>query len=88
MTGFDQVFRHGGIPDEIQEAVVPPGDPVHLPSLIRDVFDVSGAEARRLVDQGAVKLDGEPIVSQEASRSDVVGKVLKVGKRRFARLVD
>ena len=87
-AGFDQVFRHGGIPDEIEEVVVPPDDPVHLPSLIRDVFEVSGAEARRLVDQGAVKLDGEPIVSQEASRSDLVGKVLKVGKRRFARLVD
>lgn len=87
-AGFDQVFRQGGIPDEIEEVVVPPDDPVHLPSLIRDVFEVSGAEARRLVDQGAVKLDGEPIVSQQASRSDLVGKVLKVGKRRFARLVD
>ncbi|MFV1960465.1 MAG: hypothetical protein ACC658_01405 [Acidimicrobiia bacterium] len=82
------MFRDGGIPDEMKEAVVPPGDPVHLPSFIRDVFGVSGAEARRLVDQGAVKLDGEPIVSQESLRSDLVGKVLRVGKRRFARLID
>lgn len=87
-AGFDQVFRHGGTPDQMEEAVVPSDDPVHLPSLIRDVFGISGAEARRLVDQGAVKLDGEPIVSQESSRSDLVGKVLKVGKRRFARLID
>lgn len=85
---FDEVFRHGGIPEDIEDAVVPPGDSVHIASLIRDVFDVSGAEARRLVDQGAVKVDGEPVVSQDVARSDLVGKVLKVGKRRFARLVD
>ena len=85
---FDEVFRHGGIPEDIEEAVVPPGDSVHIASLIRGVFDVSGAEARRLVDQGAVKVDGEPVLSQEVARSDLVGKVLKVGKRRFARLVD
>jgi len=85
---FDEVFRSGGIPEDIEDAVVPPGDSVHIASLIRDVFDVSGAEARRLVDQGAVKVDGKPVVSQEVARSDLVGKVLKVGKRRFARLVD
>jgi len=87
-TAFDQVFRHGGTPESIQDVTIPPGDPVHLPSLIREVFDVSGGEARRLVDQGAVKVDGEPVVSQEVARSDLVGKVLKVGKRRFARLAD
>ncbi len=85
---FDEVFRRGGIPEDIEEGVVPPGDPVHLASLIRDVFDVSGAEARRLVDQGAVRLDGEPVVSQEVARAGLVGKVLKVGKRRFARLIN
>jgi tyrosyl-tRNA synthetase len=87
-AGFDEVFRHGGTPEDIEDAVVPPGDSVHIASLIRDVFDVSGAEARRLVDQGAVKVDGEPVVSQDVARSELVGKVLKVGKRRFARLVD
>jgi tyrosyl-tRNA synthetase len=87
-TAFDQVFRHGGTPEDIEEVTIPPGDPVHLPSLIREVFDVSGGEARRLLDQGAVRLDGEPIEGQEASRSELVGKVLKVGKRRFARLIN
>jgi tyrosyl-tRNA synthetase len=87
-TAFDQVFRHGGTPEAIEDATVPPGDPVHLPSLIREVFDVSGGEARRLLEQGAVKLDGEPVKSQEVSRSDLIGKVLKVGKRRFARLIN
>lgn len=87
-AGFDQVFRHGGTPDEMQEHPVPDNDPVHLPSLIRDVFGMSGAEARRMLDQGAVRLDGETVQAQEASRNNLVGKVLNVGKRRFARLID
>lgn len=87
-AGFDQVFRHGGTPDEMQEHPVPDTDPVHLPSLIRDVFGMSGAEARRMLDQGAVRIDGETVQAQEAPRNNLVGKVLKVGKRRFARLID
>ena len=86
-TAFDQVFRHGGTPEDIEDVTLPPDDPVHLPTLIREVFDVSGGEARRLLEQGAVRLDGESMKSQEVSRSDLIGKVLKVGKRRFARLI-
>ena len=63
-------------------------DPVNIPALIRDGFGVSGTEARRLIVQEAVKLDGETLDSTEAPREELVGKVLKVGKRRFARLVD
>ena len=84
--GFDEVFRLGGAPEEITEHTVPPEDPVNMPALIRDVFEMSGAEARRMLSQGAVKLDGVTIQSQETARSDVIGRVLKVGKRRFARL--
>ncbi|MEA1904186.1 MAG: tyrosine--tRNA ligase [Actinomycetota bacterium] len=87
-AGFDQVFRHGGTPDEIEDFSVPPGDKVNLPALIRDVFGMSGAEARRMLSQGAVKIDGETVSHQEATRVALVGKILRVGKRRFARLVD
>ena len=87
-TAFDQVFRHGGTPDEIEEFALPAGDPVNLPALIRDVFGLSGSEARRMLAQGAVKLDGETTEAQEVSRKTLVGAVLRVGKRRFARLSD
>ena len=86
--GFEEVFKRGGVPDEVPEQEVPSADPVSLPALIRDAFGISGAEARRMLTQGAVKLDGVTVNSQEVARPDVVGKVLKVGKRRFARLVD
>jgi tyrosyl-tRNA synthetase len=85
---FDQVFKHGGIPDEVAEFSLPADDPVNLVNLIRDAFDVSGSEARRLLQQGAVKVDGEPIDNAEIPRADLVGQTLQIGKRKFVRLVD
>lgn len=87
-AGFDQVFRHGGTPDEMEGHPLGDDDPVQLPALIRDVFGMSGAEARRMLDQGAVRLDGQTVQAQEVPRNNLVGKVLNVGKRRFARLID
>ena len=85
-AGFDRVFREGGTPEDLAEATLPEGDPVSLPALIRDVFGVSGSEARRLIEQGAVRLDEQMLSDQEIPRKDLEGKVLRVGKRRFARL--
>ena len=86
---FDRLHVERGLPDEVEEAALPDGDgPVHLPALIRDLFGVSGAEARRLLAQGGVRLDGETLDGDEldlpAERLD--GAVLQVGKRRFKRL--
>ena len=85
---FDRVFRDRGTPDEIVDHALSTNDPVNVPALIRDVFGLSGAEARRMLSQGAVRLDGVVTEAQEVSRSKLVGKVIKVGKRRFARLTD
>lgn len=85
---FDKIFKQGGTPDEIEESTLPSEETVMISALIRDVFAVSGAEGKRLLAQGAVKLDGVTVETQEMSRSDLVGKVLKVGKRRFVRLTN
>lgn len=87
-AGFDQVFKEGGVPDEIAEVSLPSDRVVSVPSLIREAFDLSGSEARRMISQGAVRVDGEVISAQELDRDTLVGKVLRVGKRRFARLTD
>jgi tyrosyl-tRNA synthetase len=84
---FDQVFKMGGIPDDIEVFPLPEEDPLTVPGLIRDAFGLSGSEARRLLTQGAVKVDGEVLEGQEAPRAALVGRVLQVGKRRFVRLV-
>lgn len=85
-SAFDQVFRDGGVPDDVAEHALGSDDPVNLPALLREVFEISGAEARRLIDQGAVTVDGEPIGTYETSKSLLQGKVLRAGKRRFVRL--
>ncbi len=87
-AAFDEVFKHGGVPDDLAEHRLPDDDPVNLPSLIRAIFDVSGSEARRLIAQGAVSVDGITVASEAFSRGQLVGTVLRVGKRRFARLTD
>ncbi|MET0567173.1 MAG: tyrosine--tRNA ligase [Acidimicrobiia bacterium] len=86
-SAFDQVFKEGGMPDEIDSFALPADDPVAIPGLIRDALGLSGSEARRLLTQGAVKLDGSVLQAQEVAKHDLSGRVLQVGKRRFVRLV-
>jgi tyrosyl-tRNA synthetase len=86
---FDRLFVERGVPDEIAELEVAVADgTVHLPALIADGFGVSRSEARRLLGQGGVKLDGEPLgagdIDVDPGRLD--GQVLQVGKRQFRRL--
>ena len=61
---------------------------VHLPALIAGAFEMSTSEARRLLTQGAVRLDGEPLDGRrlDLPAGELSGKVLQVGKRRFLRL--
>jgi tyrosyl-tRNA synthetase len=83
---FTRVVREGRAPHEISDAELPPGDPIHLPALVGQIFGVSTSEARRLIAQGGVKLDGAPTGELDLPRSSLDGRVLQVGKRQFARL--
>jgi tyrosyl-tRNA synthetase len=83
---FTRVVREGRAPDEIPTATVPPGDPVHLPALLAECFGLSTSDARRLIAQGGVKLDGAPVSELDLARSSLEGVVLQAGKRRFVRL--
>lgn len=85
---FDRLFRRGDTPEDVDEHPLPADDPVSVPHVIADAgLTKSIGEARRLIDQGAVKVAGEKIDSYEVSRSVLDGAVLQVGKRRFVRLV-
>jgi len=86
---FTRVVREGGVPEEIPEAPLPAEDPVHLPALLADHGLVgSRGEARRLLEQGAVKIDGEVVTDLDVPRERLNHAVLHVGKRRFLRLTD
>ena len=64
------------------------GGAVHLPVLMADAFGISSSEARRLLKQGGVKLDGEtlPADTLDLRPGELDGRVLQAGKRRFRRL--
>jgi tyrosyl-tRNA synthetase len=90
---FDTVHVAHEVPEDIPEVSL--GDAegvddgeVHLPALIAGAFEISTSEARRLLTQGAVRLDGEALDGQrlDLPAAELSGKVLQVGKRRFLRL--
>ena len=80
-------FLEGGAPEDVPEIALPTGDPVHLPAFLVERMGVSStSEARRLIQQGGVKLNGAPTVELDVGREALSGALLQVGKRRFARL--
>jgi tyrosyl-tRNA synthetase len=90
---FDRVHKEHGVPDDIPELSLGDADgvnggDVHLPALIAGAFSISSSEARRLIAQGGVKLDGESLSAErlDLPSEELGGRVLQVGKRRFVRL--
>jgi tyrosyl-tRNA synthetase len=83
---FTRVIRDHEPPEEMQEHALPTGDPVHLPAVLADAFAVSTSEARRLIAQGGVKLDGDVVSELDVPRERLAGAVLQAGRRRFVRL--
>jgi tyrosyl-tRNA synthetase len=86
---FDRVFVSHEAPDEVDEhAFSAENGSVHLPALIADAFGRSRSDARRLLAQGGVKLDGEALVEADVDIAPdrLDGHVLQVGKRHFRRL--
>ena len=86
---FDRRFVERGIPDDVPDVRWPRGDgSVHLPALLGQAFGISSSEARRGLAQGGVRLDGVAVGngSLDVDVDEVDGKVLQLGKRRFARV--
>jgi tyrosyl-tRNA synthetase len=83
---FARVVRRHEAPEEVPEAPLPEGDPIHLPALLVDRLGVgSTSEARRLIEQGGVKVDGETVLELDMPRTRLQGATLQAGKRRFMR---
>jgi tyrosyl-tRNA synthetase len=83
---FTRVVRRHEAPDDVPEAALPDGDPVHLPGVLVDLLGLgSTSEARRLIAQGGVKVDGEAVTALDVPRERLAGATLQAGKRRFVR---
>ncbi len=83
---FTRVVREGRAPEEVPELPLPAGDPVHLPGVLAAAFGLSTSEARRLIRDGAVRIDGASVSDLDMPRSTIENALVQAGKRRFVRL--
>ncbi|MDR3090385.1 MAG: tyrosine--tRNA ligase [Desulfobulbaceae bacterium] len=87
-TEFEKVFQKKELPDEMTEVALPTGEAIWLPQLLLDAGLVtSTSEGRRMIQQGAVAVNGEKIADINAKAARAGEMILKVGKRRFARVI-
>ncbi|MCL2529220.1 MAG: tyrosine--tRNA ligase [Coriobacteriia bacterium] len=92
-AAFDKVFKDHGLPEDIPvfegELVVDDSGEVYLPQLLAaSGLAASASEARRLIDNGGVKVAGEaqPAGAYHTAAAILIGSVLQVGKRRHIRI--
>jgi tyrosyl-tRNA synthetase len=86
---FDLLHIDRGLPDEIEEVeLAADGGSVHLPAVIASAFGRSRSDARRMLAQGGVRLDGEALAGDvlDLPTAALDGRVLQLGKRDFRRL--
>nr|CAJ72604.1 strongly similar to tyrosyl-tRNA ligase [Candidatus Kuenenia stuttgartiensis] len=89
---FDRVFKEGALPDEIPIISIPDGElengKIWITKLIVSCkFAATNGEARRLIQQGGVSVNSETINDPTLNIEITPGMTLKVGKRRFAKIV-
>ncbi|WP_448872273.1 tyrosine--tRNA ligase [Desulfobulbus propionicus] len=86
---FEQVFTRHELPDDIEEVRLPSSNEVvWLPKLLLDAGLVkSTSDGRRMIQQKAVSLDGAKVEDVDASVPAQGAVLLKVGKRRFCRVI-
>ena len=91
--GFDRVHRERELPDQIPDVEIPHGliaeGSVYLPRLMKELgMADSNSQARSLIEQGGVRLDGKPVAGDalELPVAELRGRVLQVGRRQFVKL--
>lgn len=83
---FTRIFSGGGVPDAVDEVAVENGTAI-LAVLKAAMPSESNSQLRRYVEQGGVKLDEEKIDDPAHAVSLPAPRILKVGKRKFFKLV-
>jgi tyrosyl-tRNA synthetase len=84
---FDTLHVRRELPDEIDEhPFSAENGQVHVPALMAEAFGLSRSEARRLLTQGGVKVDGRELTELDVAAAELDGVVLQVGRRRFKKL--
>ncbi|MBN1621105.1 MAG: tyrosine--tRNA ligase [Endomicrobiales bacterium] len=83
---FDSIFKNKNMPEAMEEFISPEKEVMLADILVSSDLVSSKKEARRLMEQGGIKIDGEKILSDKkiTIKSDIV---IQAGKRKFRKVV-
>ncbi len=90
ITYYDTAFGQKSIPENIPELVIElEEDRLKdiIPLLIKEKYIPSSSEFRRLISQGGVRINDEPVVMEDLDTVLACGDILKIGKKKFLRIV-
>ena len=84
---FENITINKNLPENMPETNIDDEIDVHLPNfLTENELTKSNSEARRLIESGSVKIDDQKIELLDINSSDLIGKTLQVGKRKFLKI--
>ena len=84
---FENITINKNLPENMPETNIDDGIDVHLPNfLTENELTKSNSEARRLIESGSVKIDDQKVELLDIKSSDLIGKTLQVGKRKFLKI--
>ena len=88
LENFEARFQRGAIPDEMDELTLSTENTGYsIANLLKDAgLATSTSEAIRMINQGAVKIDGEKVTDTKLEVPVATENVFQVGKRKFARV--
>ena len=86
-SSFENITINKNFPENMPEVSIETEIDVHLPNfLTENELTKSNSEARRLIDSGSVKINDQKIEILDINTSELIGKTLQVGKRKFLRI--
>ena len=86
-SSFENITINKNLPENMPETSIDDEIDVHLPNfLTENELTKSNSEARRLIESGSVKIDDQKIELLDINSSDLIGKTLQVGKRKFLKI--
>ena len=84
---FENITINKNLPENMPEINIDDEIEVHLPNfLTENELTKSNSEARRLIESGSVKIDDQKVELLDINSSDLIGKTLQVGKRKFLKI--
>ena len=86
-SSFENITINKNLPENMPEVSIETEIDVHLPNfLTENELTKSNSEARRLIDSGSVKINDQKVEILDINTSELIGKTLQVGKRKFLRI--